>query len=244
MHLVRFPRCNFRCPILPDLPELAEQRATDEAAWRAEHPDAPEQDDDILVGVRVLSGLEIAGVLEDARKFAKARGVDDPKEGNPLYDLGVSVHTLAVAYIDPDATDPESPAARFFDGGVQQILDDPNLGRDGIIYLHEQQETWQDLCSPQASKVDAGTFDAVLTDLAGEGGFSFFCQLRPGLRWVYMRSMASLLVSLQTAKSAPGSYSETSTTVAPRKTPSPKRPTPRRPAKRTGSKRRTGKAAK
>jgi hypothetical protein len=216
VHKVRFPICNFRCPILPDLPELAEQREADRKAWQAEHGgEEPLREDEIEVGLRVLTGLELGEILREARADAIKAGVEDPKEGNTIYDLAVQVHTLAAACVDPDA--PEEP---FFDGGVQQIRESEHLGRDGIMYLAEQQETWQDLCSPQALRLDGAELHSMIEELAGPESFSFFCQLRPGMRWTLLHSMASLLLISQTDKSNSSLPSEPSSTKS---VPPPKR---------------------
>jgi hypothetical protein len=210
VHKVRFPICNFRCPILPDLPELAEQREIDRAAWRESHSGEEPREDEVEVGLMALSGLENGEILRNARAFAADRGVEDPREGDPIYGLGIMVHTLAVACVDPDNQD-----ELFFDGGVEQILESEHLGRDGIIYLFEQQEQWQDLVSPQAHRIDALAFEQMVSELAGPDSYGFFCQLRPGLRWSCMHSMAALCLTLLSGSSQPTSGSESDTRSRP-----------------------------
>src|SRR5262245_55279121 len=88
---IAFPVANMRCELLADLPELAERRGKDRAAWEAARagqaaPVAP--DGDVLVDLRVLTGVEEATVLQKAREFAISRGLEHPKDGDPLYELG------------------------------------------------------------------------------------------------------------------------------------------------------------
>ena len=200
---VRLPLCNSRSTALPDLPELAEARERDRAAWQAEHPGEEPLGNEIEIGLRVLSGIELTDILEAAREFAKKRGVDKPEPTDPLYDLGMSVHTLALACVDPDHPDPDSPDALFFDGGVDQILASPHLGRDGITYLREMHETWQDLCAPQAKKLDIAEFDIALDEIASSGGLPFYYSLGPAVRWNLTHTMAVLLSTARTLKSTP-----------------------------------------
>ena len=225
---VRVPVCNFRCELLPDLPELAEQRTVDRATWEAAQSTQAPPDTDVEVGLRVMTGLEIAQVLREARKTAKDAGVENPQQGDPIYDLAVAVHTLAVSCVDPDA-----PTEPFFDGGPQQILESPHLGRDGIVYLHELQENWQELCSPQAHRIDVEELDAMLDELAGPEGWHFFVTLRPGMRWSFMRTMAALLVSYRTWKSTPGASGEQTSSETPSSSATPPpAPLPTRQPKR------------
>src|SRR5688572_14057525 len=150
---VKLPLVNIRCDLLPDLPELAEQRAADKAAIEAAQPGqaspvAP--DATVEVGLRVLTGEETAEVLQKAAEFARERGSTDPKPGDPLYDFGEMVHRVVIAAVDPES-DPTKPE-KFF-ASVEELLSSPHVGRDGIVLLAEQHETWQDLCSPQALKL-------------------------------------------------------------------------------------------
>jgi hypothetical protein len=216
VHKVRFPICNFRAPILPDLPELAEQRAKDRGEWLQQHEGEQPPGDDAEVGLRVLTAAELREILTNALADAKQAGVEDPKSGDPIYDQAVMVHTLSVACVDPD--NPDEP---FFDGGVPQILESPHLGRDGISYLYEQQESWQDICSPRIIRVDDAEFQAIVEEIAGPDGFGFFYQLRPAMQWTCTHFMACLLLSLQTPSSASTSDSDASSKTSSEPPPKP-----------------------
>lgn len=208
---VELPLVNMPCPMVPDLPELAEQRARDLAAWQAARAAQPGQappvapDATVMVGLRVLRGDEQLDVLEKARALAVQRHAE-PKDGDPIYDLGRALYTLELACVDPDATDPDAPEARFFDS-ADQILKSEHIGRDGIAYLYECQELWQDECSPQALKLSPERFEQLVDEVAGSATLDPLVRLRPGTRAIFTRTLAALLRSLQQDKSRSSSDS-------------------------------------
>jgi hypothetical protein len=160
---------------------------------------------ELAVDVIVLSGLEDADVMGKARAFAKERGVDDPKDGNPIYDLALWAFTLAIACVDPES--PETDPRPFFDGGAEQILASNLLGRDTIAYLYEHQQQWQDEVSPRARTVGPEELLAHVLAVASAEDPTPFFRLAPALRWTLHRSMAALLVTLQMPRSPSGSAS-------------------------------------
>jgi hypothetical protein len=153
----------------------------------------------LKVDVVVLTALEEAAVLAKARAFAKERGVDEPKDGNPIYDLGQWIHTLAVACVDSES--PEDAPRPFFEGGAEQILASELLGRDVIAYLYEHQQSWQDEVSPRARKIGAAELVAHVVEVAASEDPSPFLRLVPALRWSLHRSMAVALLTSPTLKS-------------------------------------------
>ena len=160
----------------------------------------------VEVGVRALTGVEQLTILERAAEDAQKRKAE-AKEGNPVYDLLVAAHTLAIACVDPD--DPE--LRPFFDGGAEQILASEELGTDGIAALCEQQAQWQDACSPQALTLTDDELKAAVVELAGPGGADFFLRLRPGLRLMLARFMAGLLLTSHQDNSGSGGTSDAAT---------------------------------
>jgi len=205
IHRVVLPLVNTRAVGLPDLPELAEQRAADAASNGGDSAPAT-----VEVGLRILTGGETAGILERARAFARGKGVDDPKEGDPLYELGRMVHTILLAAVDPES--PPGAATPFF-ASTSEILDSPHIGRDGIVYLAECQESWQDVCSPQVGKVSPDELLEYVGRLAADSTSTFFVSLRPGTRWSLARTTALLLLDSLTLRSASGSTSAPSIDV-------------------------------
>jgi len=159
--------------------------------------------------VRALNGTEEGAALEHARAYAKARGVAEPRPGEPLYDLALMVETVAVAYLDP-----ESPAAArepLFDGGPDQLRQ--HYGREAITYLYEIQQAWQDEVSPSLKKLDAKGYVEALFKLGGpdeEDARVFFIRSLPGLRWSLARTMALQLVTSLSDSSPSGTTSESS----------------------------------
>jgi hypothetical protein len=182
------------------------------------------------VGLRALTGIEWAEVLRQASDFATSRGgkADDSDE---RYQLGKMAHALALGCVDPD--DPQD--GLFFDGGVQQILDSVDLGRDGIAYLYEQLEVWQDETHPQQLTMGPHELDGAIAQLAGdeESSQRFFSNLRRGMQWRCARFMALMLLSFLGSKS--GSGTESQATSVPTEN-LPKRKPARVARKRTGSK--------
>lgn len=178
-----------------------------EATTEADHRDAATMNSSAEpeVGLRALSGLETALVLQRAREFAVARGVPEPKEDDELYQYGKAVWCCLLGCVDPD-----SNAARpepFFDGGLDQLLALDGLGRDGILLLAELQEQWQEEVSPSARDLEGKAFEEAVAQLAGPMGGTFFLNLRPGMRLSLARSMAALLLTLLRGRSPSGSSS-------------------------------------
>lgn len=151
-----------------------------------------------------LTGTEESEVLAYALRFAKEKGAENPKEGEPLYDLAVMVGTIERGCLDPDS--PKEARGSVFDGGAAQILD--NLPRETIAFLYERQQQWQDECSPSVRKVTADQLVAEVIKLAEAEDDLPFVRLSPGLRWILARSMARQLLSSLGDNSPPGSLSE------------------------------------
>jgi hypothetical protein len=213
---VVLPRVNVPGPALPDQPELAQQRDSDRAALDPNAPpDSPPGASVISepeVGLRVLTGGESAMVIQKAGEYARANGGTGALD-DPLYGLGIQAYTLALACVDPD-TDPKNPDPFFGEVGdltlesaAQEILSTPHLGRDGIVFLYEAQELWQDMCSPQAHKIGAQEFMRVIGETVATGDPRGFLALRPGTRFSCFHSMAQLYLSSQMDKSGTGSSS-------------------------------------
>jgi hypothetical protein len=159
----------------------------------------------VEIDVTVLPGDQEALVLEEARAFATKRGVPDPKPGDPIYDLGLMVHTLVATCLDPEVRAEERP---FFES-VDELL--AGLDRDRIAFLHALQDLWQDQCSPyrdgEPDEDHVFQFAIAMAD-SEDPQRSPFGTMRPGLLWSYMRSTARLLVIAVRNRSQSGSTSE------------------------------------
>lgn len=155
--------------------------------------------------VPLLSDAE-AEILAGARSFAKARGVENPGDGDPIYELGRWVHTVARGCVDKDS--PADAPQPFFDGGVEQILDPVDgLDRDRIALLFVEQEHWQDACAPSPKGLSAGEYLAeVLAHAeAPEHATLPFARWRPVMQSSFVRTMAAQLSTLLKLKSLHGS---------------------------------------
>ena len=211
---VPLPLVNVPSKFSSDVPELLEQREKDRADALANGQPFP---DEITVGLRVLLSGELVEVYENAARFAKEHGVSEPNESDPIYNLGVSIYICAMSCVDPDS-DPRNPV-RFFGRGdlesaAAELLSSPHIGRDGLAYLAEQQELWQDLSNPRANKIPPHKFYDVIVAMANEDAnkaLKDFLALRPGMLFHLLRSMAVQLVSLLKLKFTPGVTSQETT---------------------------------
>jgi hypothetical protein len=162
-----------------------------------------------LVDLIVLTGEEEAEVCAKARAFAIARGVSDPKQGEPLYDLGAMVYTLLLSVIDHDS--PEGGDVRFFES-AEQIL--KHLDRERIAFLFTLQEVWQDECAPLRKDFSESSLYHWVFELAdSEDPQVPFGRLRPSTLWIYMRTLARLLISSPELRSQLGPSSSVSSTT-------------------------------
>jgi hypothetical protein len=164
----------------------------------------------IQVDLIVLTGEEEAEVCAKARAFAIGRGVSEPKQGEPLYDLGAMVYTLLLSVVDHDsAAGEERP---FFDS-AEQIL--KHLDRERISFLYTLQEAWQDECAPLRKDLSEPELYQWVFELAESEDIQIpFGRLRPSTLWIYMRTLARRLIDSQDLKSLLGPSSGPSTSTA------------------------------
>jgi hypothetical protein len=188
------------------------------------------------VMIRVLSGAETSACVKFAIEYARKGGVANPKAGDPLYELGLRVQTLFLACLDPDHPDPDSESARFF-SSCDVILDAPDIGRDGIHFLYEAQEAWQDACSPQPPKISAAEFFGEVALLAESEDPLALERYRPATRASLVRFMAKLLLDLLQSKSTSGSSTSQDSRPLESAASKPSKKKPSAPRKKSGSKR-------
>jgi hypothetical protein len=172
----------------------------------------PESKQVAKIKLRCLRGDESAQILGDAAGFAKSRN-GTPSAGDPLYELGLRVHTILIGCVDPDHPDPESESARFF-ASVDEVLESPLIGRDGIWFLYECQESWQDHVSPNLTAMSEGEFYRKIVEVAESNDPLVFAGWRPAIQWSFMRSMAHQLLIVLQDKSSSGQSSDADTTSA------------------------------
>lgn len=197
IHRVRLPLVNVPSGDVAALPELADQRARDQAA--APQGQAAFSAGYVEVGLRVLSGIEGQELLKCAQAYAERNGSKRAEPGDPLYDFGLRLYTVALCTVDPDS-DPANPEPFFGERGniesaVTAILTSPHIGRDGIVYLSQQHEDWQDLLNPELRKLTLEELWAKVGEVAASKDARPFFELQPGLRWIFARFMAGQLVS-------------------------------------------------
>ena len=162
-------------------------------------PETGELSGDVIeLDVCGLNPVERSEVAARARAFAKARGVDDPRDEDELYEWGKILHTLVLTCIDKDST--EDAPSPFFDGGFDQLHETKLLGPEHVAFLYEQQQQWQDECAPGLKSQTPEEFWAAVVKTAA-GDMSFFVNARPGMRWSFTRTLAALHLSSLTDKS-------------------------------------------
>lgn len=149
--------------------------------------------------LRVLSADEESEALSRARARAMAKGLVDPKAGEPIYDIAVMAETLFSAARVVGGEEP------FFDTSA----DVSSLDRDTIQYLYQAHSLFTDRCSPRLMKMSPEEFVAGIAVLAGEDSESirFFERLGSGMQWIYTRTLARQAVISQTLRSESGSTS-------------------------------------
>ncbi len=157
----------------------------------------PYGDEEIPVLVRPMNGFEEAEAIAGGRAYAVEKGVTDPKPTDRLFEIGVMAHVLAISCLDPDDPDHKRP---FFASAHEVLV---NLDTDRIALLHEQQQLFQDECSPRKLSLDVGEQLAKILEIAESTpgvGADPFANMQPVLRWTFMRTLVSLLLSSLVAK--------------------------------------------
>jgi hypothetical protein len=203
--LVEFPLANTRCSLLAPLPELEAQRTADAAesgtALSGGAASGAPAEQVPLVALVVLTGEEEAIALAGAREFAVKRGVVDPKPDDPIYDLGLIVHTLLLGCVDPES--PVDAPVPFFTS-AEQIL--KNLNREQTVHLHAQHEFFQDETSPRAKRLSNEEFLSWLVGVAeSESPSDFFEKLGPAMLFSCVRTLTKLHALSQTDRLQAGS---------------------------------------
>ena len=155
--------------------------------------------------VRPLTGTEESDALRRGFEFAIQEGNPKPCAGDPLYDLGMMVHTLVLGCLDPDS--PADDRQPFFDGGAPQVL--KLLGREIIHFVYQRHELWQDECSPYARNLSATELLAKVQEVASSTDDAPFSRMSPATRWLFTRTTARLLLDSREGKSAFGAGSVT-----------------------------------
>jgi hypothetical protein len=163
----------------------------------------------VMVGVRILNGIETAAVFEQAQSKALAAGVPQWLDTHPLCRLYEMAFTVALSCVDVDSGDRVEP---FF-VSVDEVLSAPELGPDNIAYLYQQQRFWQDECSPRDAPKTPAQLAAWVAEEAARpenSPDSPFSRFRPSSQQSLVHSMAVQLWKLLAASSAYSSMGEQS----------------------------------
>lgn len=165
----------------------------------------------VFVGLRILTGDDYARALEYATKFANNRNAK-AEPGVEAYDYGKAVATVALACVDVDSS-PDNPVPFFgtaempsLEERANDVLKNPLIGRDTILYLAECQDVWQDECSPQpgVGERTPEEYFKMIAEVVAEGPLAFL-RLSAGSRLKFLLFTANLLLASQTLNSTSGS---------------------------------------
>lgn len=152
---------------------------------------------EIAVAIRCLDTIEASAVREKARAYAVEKGVAEPADGEPIYDMAVMAHTLLIAVLDAES--PADNREPFFVSFDEVRARTP----EQIAHLYEQQRRVQELADPKVHGLKPeelmATAFAIGTASEVESA-RFFSRLGPATQWRSMRFMASLLHERQMLK--------------------------------------------
>jgi hypothetical protein len=165
-----------------------------------------------MVGVRVMTGTEIADAYEKAQTDAAKRGVKEWLDTHPLCRLHLMAHTLAIACVDNEKRDEP-----FF-VSADEVMSSPEIGGDNIAYLFEQQGAWQAENSLNTKGKTAEEVIGLLVVEAArtENDKSPFADMPRASLLNCIRTMAHLLLSFVTDRSGSGSPDATSSNETPK----------------------------
>lgn len=157
----------------------------------------------VKVGLRPLAGWDETAALEDAARFARARGAS-PSSDDPIYVMAVWAETLVRAAV---SVDPEDKGQPFFESS-EEIL--RGLDRDRISLLYEQQQIVQEGAGARKESMSEGEMVAAVMAIARaevDDVHRFFSEWGPTARATLLRFLARLsLGSLPSSSpSGPGS---------------------------------------
>lgn len=186
---------------------------------------------DCTVDLAIILGENDALILRKAKEFAEARDVKDPKPGDPLYELGIWVNTIALGVVDPDS--PIDAPQPFFDGGVPQILDEKTgLGREWIALLFQAQQAWQDHLAPRPKEMGPNEFLAHIIQIAEAPSDAElpFSRWRPALQGSFLRKLCGSWRELLQLKWSIGADSSGAATSSKPSAPPPKNEPPPEPS--------------
>lgn len=145
---------------------------------------------EVALAVRPLAGDEEGLALSRATEYAKAKGAAKVEPGNPIFDLGLMVHQLALACLDVES--PPTARTPFFDGGADQVFG--SLDTEEIAFLHARYEAWQTECSPSKALKSGEEMVKLLAEIAGsDGHLDFLASTRPGTLAICLLFSARLL---------------------------------------------------
>lgn len=150
----------------------------------------------ISVGLRMLTVRKRADALRAACEYARAQGVPEWQDHNPICALALHVEVVArAAFSVDDGVD--VPFAT-----QQELLEHPYVGQENLAYLYEKYEEFEEsqhLRTKSLSPVQV--MDTLFRIASGED--DFLESLRPGIVRALLRITAGPYVTFLTSRSQP-----------------------------------------
>lgn len=154
------------------------------------------------IAIAPLSFGEEGDAYAAARQYAIAKGVADPKNGEPIYERALALHIVCASCFDPDLV-PDT-RVKFFDS-IQQI--EELLDHDRVAMLFQWQRAWQREISPSPKGYTPQEYlkMVVMTLEADEREEIPFDYLPPTAQRSLLRFTSALCLSLLQLRSPSGS---------------------------------------
>ncbi len=154
------------------------------------------------IAIGVLPFGEEGDAYAEARKYAIAKGVTDPKKGEPIYERALALHIVYASCFDPDQL--PDKRVRTFESTqeIEEVLD-----HDRVAMLFQWQRAWQREISPSPKGLTPQDYlkMVVSTAEAEEGEEIPFFSLPLTAQRTLLRFTCALCTSLLHARSPSGS---------------------------------------
>lgn len=151
--------------------------------------------------LRVLRESDDIAALSWARAYATRMGIASAGEDEPIYSKALMAARLARACLTEDS---DAKTQTPFFASADAILDAEALAGDRLAYVYELYEIHRDLVSPMAKTIGVHKLLDLAKEMVESKGPGPFVALRPGLRWIFVRTLAATLMTFWTSKSPPG----------------------------------------
>lgn len=177
----------------------------------------------LRLALRVLRESEDIAALAWARGYTKRLGIEAAGDDEPVYSKALMAARLARACVTEGSEGSEGSEsgsrAPYFES-ADAVLDSEALAGDRLAYLYELYEIHRDLVSPMAKTIGVEKLLELAKEMVDAKDPRPFVGLRPGLRWIFTRTLAATLLTFWTSKSPAGGFSAGVASASPETSPS------------------------